>query len=548
MKRTLGGWLAKGMALMAAALSASTAFAQTATGSTNCDGYVGLTNRIAGCIREAVDRSAEAYFTQFYPTLQMAITAVMTLAVIVYGILLAYGMVEKIGRDTLVLLSKITFVVFLTANSPLLYYWSTEAMDDAVAAAVSFTPSSGVATSSKADFSQAKCFQNMVEEQAKADPDKPVVGPWLGLDCLLDTIIGVKGKDQLAVAANVTAGNSATGGYNSAISNERTGLTRGLLFFFSSSMQTSILGLLFGIIGFIFILSTLFLVIKTFFTYIASYIGIAFLVIISPLMIPLILFRITKQYFDKWVKMMISFALQPVLMMVFLSLSLAAIDFAVFSGEYSIMYRIAGKASQQPGFDLNKYLTNGCEEVDKATEAAEESEGDIISVPAASTTETKCTIRKTPRTLAIIKGNNPNPAPTGKNVVGGFVNDQRESDCTNSLIALDKTGELKKRCSGNYAYKMWTENINWEALATAREKEGGVAVEGGTAAEKGQQISREILAALIFSAVLVFIMNGLLQVVPAVANDIMGDYRQSPNIAGAISKGFGSRKFGGGGL
>ena len=87
---------------------------------TNCGNYVGLTNRIAGCIRETVDAAADRFFTGFYPIVQSAIGAVMTLAVIIYGILLSYGMVEKLGRDTMVLVIKLACVVAFTTSSPML--------------------------------------------------------------------------------------------------------------------------------------------------------------------------------------------------------------------------------------------------------------------------------------------------------------------------------------------------------------------------------------------------------------------------------------------
>jgi hypothetical protein len=80
--------------------------------------------------------------------------------------------------------------------------------------------------------------------------------------------------------------------------------------------------------------------------------------------------------------------------------------------------------------------------------------------------------------------------------------------------------------------------VDWEALATARSP--AVTLEGD-AKNAAQQISREVLAAVIFAGIVVFVMNGLLAVIPNVANDLLGDFRQSPNLGaiGGTLPGFG---------
>ncbi|MEJ0009546.1 MAG: hypothetical protein WDN72_02870 [Alphaproteobacteria bacterium] len=45
-----------------------------------------------------------------------------------------------------------------------------------------------------------------------------------------------------------------------------------------------------------------------------------------------------------------------------------------------------------------------------------------------------------------------------------------------------------------------------------------------------------MLAAVIFAGIVIFVMNGLLAVVPMVANDLVADYGVSPNLFAKMGK------------
>ncbi len=97
----------------------------------------------------------------------------------------------------------------------------------------------------------------------------------------------------------------------------------------------------FGFISFLLIAFSMILyalsVVKAALMYIYSLIGLSMLMILAPIMLPLMLFQITKQTFDSWWKYLISYALQPVLIfsvlsianMVFLAIFHVALDFTV---------------------------------------------------------------------------------------------------------------------------------------------------------------------------------------------------------------------------
>ncbi len=490
----------------------------------DCKEYAGLTHRIAGCLRKTLDSAAAEFFLQFSDLLTVAIGAALTLSMIVYGIMLAFGMVEKLGRDTFVLLMKMAAVITFVSNSQLIYDSILDAMDGASAAVISYTPPSSAAVDSTGTkIDQTTCIKKMLEDIKNADKSQPIIAPWLGVDCLLDTVIGIKKPLKSGDPSPVFDGSWFNTKLDNADPNKSNqGMSRALIFLFFSSMQTSIVGVVLAVIGFIFIMGLLSLVVRIFFIYIMGYMGIAFLVIISPLIIPLILFHQTKQYFDKWTKLLISIAIQPVIMLVFLVFTLTAVDLAAFSGKYSIMYRIAGDKSHEANFDLNKYLTvprttAGAE--DTATPPAETSRGIIMEVK---------------QEVVQVKADNATPPPVDSKDVGSVAHNLVFSKCTKTNLDADKSGTLAKVCNTYYPISKEMNKIDWLLMAKARTP--AVKMPDGsdpsTDEKRKQQMANEVLAACFFCAVVVFVMNGLVKMVPSVAHNLMGDMGQSPNITG----------------
>lgn len=84
-----------------------------------------------------------------------------------------------------------------------------------------------------------------------------------------------------------------------------------------------ILPLAFLIIFCVFLVSVGFFVIHT---YIMALFGITLLMFVSPLFIPLVLFKVTKSYYDAWLKLAISFTLQPMVLFAFLAMMMSVVD------------------------------------------------------------------------------------------------------------------------------------------------------------------------------------------------------------------------------
>ncbi len=476
------------------------AYAQNTTGGTvdysrevsKCQDYPGITNKIAACIRLTLMDVADIYFDGFYRLVQYAIGAFTTLYIVVYGVMAAMGMLEKVGRDTFVFLIKLSMVAYFSANIPMIYKWDMDLMDAAASAVVKFIPQSGP-SEGITEYSQIKCLQSMTEgKQTTPQEGNPVVGPWLAMDCVIDSVIGIKKEDVQNVAQN-----GVDKAYNDAL--KGNGMARGMLRFFFSSMQSSVIGMLIAILGFIFIYGLMFLIIKSLFTYLGGYIAITFLMIFGPLFIPLALFRVTKEYFDKWVKVCISMTLQPVIILIFVVFSVSAVDLAMFSGEYSVFYRIAGEATRGGNFNLNEYLDQNQVVIAKPTKVALQK---YESSPGCGTVQEDAAGTANPIVPLSIIGISTDRQGGGSNT----------SACKDAPI------------------QFYRDSIDWKKLAEARGKAGPPVTLEGNAERIEQQMSREVLSAVIFAGIVIFLMNGLLAMVPAMANDLTGDFGVSPDL------------------
>lgn len=86
---------------------------------------------------------------------------------------------------------------------------------------------------------------------------------------------------------------------------------------------------LFGLACCVFLIT---LVIRITHVYIIAMMAIYFLAFLAPLIIPTALFNYTKDIFNNWLKQLISFALQPVILFAFLAILFAISDFVMFRG------------------------------------------------------------------------------------------------------------------------------------------------------------------------------------------------------------------------
>lgn len=86
------------------------------------------------------------------------------------------------------------------------------------------------------------------------------------------------------------------------------------------------LGIYLGVLSLLTGLMILIFILKISYIFIASMTALTILLFLSPIIIPLILFKRTSKIFSEWLKNVIGFALQPFIMVAYISISIVVID------------------------------------------------------------------------------------------------------------------------------------------------------------------------------------------------------------------------------
>ena len=81
---------------------------------------VWLTEYIVTCIKYTITNAFLQFLTAFYGAVETPIRAAITLAVALFGVLLASGMIEKPARDSFIFLMKLACVTYLFRSQRLL--------------------------------------------------------------------------------------------------------------------------------------------------------------------------------------------------------------------------------------------------------------------------------------------------------------------------------------------------------------------------------------------------------------------------------------------
>lgn len=93
-------------------------------------------------------------------------------------------------------------------------------------------------------------------------------------------------------------------------------------------------GMIVTFLTIIFLVFVILVVVRVVHIYIISFISLVLLVYISPLVIPMMLFNYTKYIFDSWVKQVVAYSVQPILLFAFLAFMFAIFDSIIFGDNY----------------------------------------------------------------------------------------------------------------------------------------------------------------------------------------------------------------------
>lgn len=287
---------------------------------------VGLTIRVIPCVRDLVTHATAQLLPLIENFMASAALAAIVLAIAVWGVLLLGGMTGNVSQSGMVLVLKIGAIFYFMNNFGGLYPVLLDSLEDilnviATPIAITNDPTNHLAIWQGASCPTASNFQAS---------EANIMLMWNIVDCYIDLLIG-------------------------GLTNPIT-VSSGIIGFVIVSLFSSSVGMFIALIGFYTLLLILFTIGRAVYIFITAYIAISFMVIISPIFIPTILFASTKDYFDGWVRLLVSFMVQPIFLFAYLVMFLVAFNTTVFHGTHSLYYTIARGDSLVANFKLGDWL------------------------------------------------------------------------------------------------------------------------------------------------------------------------------------------------
>ncbi len=292
-----------------------------------CPSLPGFTQRIVVCITSTVLAAANAFLAPFMAYMYGTLAAIITIAIAAWGIMMATGKMRFVVRLGAVLLVKIGVLVMLFTgvafNFQYLFGALLDAMGELLAVVTNYVDVNPY-------------FSSACQTYAGAPPADPTRLVWYRVDCVLDSLVG----------GIFTPVSSGIGG------------------FFLACVLSSAAGFFVGSLGFLLIIQVLFAIVRAVYIFIMSYLALAIMAIIAPIFLPLMLLRVTKGYFEKWLKLTLGFIIQPIFLFTYLAMLLAAFDAVVYSGPYSLYNVLVGGDpdsdyhTHPDQFRIGNYLTS----------------------------------------------------------------------------------------------------------------------------------------------------------------------------------------------
>ena len=275
-----------------------------------CNTGAGVVERVVNCIEQEVLNVGRQFIGIIYTPLSNTITVVLILGVIFYGVALLMGMVEKVARDTFVVVLKIAFILFITQNMLWVLNAAIGAFRDLMTLVVQWS------TITLTIGGTMRC------------PPAIFGTVWSRIDCLLGTLIGFQGTNGIDMSDSLVA-------------------------FFFYHFMSGATGIIIGIIGLWLIFAFVMGLLKATATYILAFMALVMMMVVGILFVPLLMFKVTYDMFKRWARICIAMILQPLILFAFLNVVLAAFDAMLFASNDSVMRTFAG-----PGFSRTDNLTD----------------------------------------------------------------------------------------------------------------------------------------------------------------------------------------------
>lgn len=277
----------------------------------------GLARRIIPCIKATILMGTNDFLLPFSNYLARIVQVCCILAVTLWAVHMISGSETAPLKDAMVMALKIGFVILFTMNFGGNSLDPTNTHNGNFGIVLDIMEEmlkivTGYVVNASRFGIEGSCYNNGADVYQ-------VNLVWNAIDCAVDTLVG-------GIFSPLT-------------------LSAGILGFILACLFSNTVGFTIGITMIYLIYKMLYAIFKCCYIFLSAYLGIAFMVVISPLFIPTILFKATKTYFEKWLKLFISFMIQPMILFAYLAMLLAGFDTVVFSekNKNSLYSAIAGQ-------------------------------------------------------------------------------------------------------------------------------------------------------------------------------------------------------------
>lgn len=337
-----------------------------------------ILGRIIPCLIYTIERSTETFSEKFIELMKPTFYAFLSVVIVFFGVKVLQGE-REIGPQTFVLVLKIAFVIGMLQIIP------HEVVPKAYG-----VMSDGVTIVTNAfgpDTNQITCDVN-----SYGDANTPLI--WKQMDCVLGKLYGF-------ATGSGNSGPNGTKPVNMLLASSAFGLLTG--FFFGGTLGVAVFFALIGVLW-----SVAMLVLRTALAFMNGYLIVCIMLIISPLFLPLVLFKITGEYFDRWWKAIFGGLLLPTIVVGYSMFALLMYDKALFSQDSIVNSlfedQVIKDALKQPKKPCDMVVTNDPKSKGKGGTADDNQLADIaknpfvqtIGQPLLTASSDACGIFKTP--------------------------------------------------------------------------------------------------------------------------------------------------------
>lgn len=265
--------------------------------------------RIIPCLIYTIERSTESFSEKMINLFKPMFYSFLVLVITFFGVKVLQGE-REIGPQAFMLLFKIALVIGLMESIPHYFVPKTYGiMSDGV---------SIVTDALGPNSSQISCDVNQY-----GDANTPLI--WKQMDCVMGKLYG------FATGTGNTGPNGAKP-VNMLLASSAFGLLTG--FFFGGTLGVAVFFAMVGVLW-----SVAMLVLRTTLAFMNGYLIVCIMLIMTPLFLPLVLLKVTGDYFERWWKAILGGLLLPVVVVTYSMFALLMYDKVLFKPD-SLVHQI----------------------------------------------------------------------------------------------------------------------------------------------------------------------------------------------------------------